>query len=28
MGLKLTCLKVWLEESGSGPEDGEADPEA
>uniref|UniRef100_A0A4X1T7X2 Uncharacterized protein n=2 Tax=Sus scrofa TaxID=9823 RepID=A0A4X1T7X2_PIG len=28
MGLKLTCLKVWLDESGSCPEDGEIDPEA
>uniref|UniRef100_A0AC11E3W3 Chromosome 16 open reading frame 74 n=2 Tax=Caprinae TaxID=9963 RepID=A0AC11E3W3_SHEEP len=28
MGLKLTCLKVWLDESGSCPEDGDLDPEA
>uniref|UniRef100_A0A8C7AS64 Chromosome 16 open reading frame 74 n=1 Tax=Neovison vison TaxID=452646 RepID=A0A8C7AS64_NEOVI len=28
MGLKLSCLKVWLEETGSCPEDGEIDPEA
>uniref|UniRef100_A0A673V3P4 Chromosome 16 open reading frame 74 n=1 Tax=Suricata suricatta TaxID=37032 RepID=A0A673V3P4_SURSU len=28
MGLKLSCLKVWLEEAGSHPEDGDLDPEA
>uniref|UniRef100_A0A7N5K171 Chromosome 16 open reading frame 74 n=1 Tax=Ailuropoda melanoleuca TaxID=9646 RepID=A0A7N5K171_AILME len=28
MGLKLSCLKVWLDETGSCPEDGEMDPEA
>uniref|UniRef100_A0A8C8Z3J3 Chromosome 16 open reading frame 74 n=1 Tax=Prolemur simus TaxID=1328070 RepID=A0A8C8Z3J3_PROSS len=28
MGLKLSCLKVWLDESGSCPDDGEIDPEA
>uniref|UniRef100_A0A9L0IRU1 Uncharacterized protein n=1 Tax=Equus asinus TaxID=9793 RepID=A0A9L0IRU1_EQUAS len=28
MGLKLSCLKVWLDETGSCTEDGEIDPEA
>uniref|UniRef100_A0A8D2JSS2 Chromosome 16 open reading frame 74 n=1 Tax=Sciurus vulgaris TaxID=55149 RepID=A0A8D2JSS2_SCIVU len=28
MGLRLSCLKVWLDETGSCPDDGEMDPEA
>uniref|UniRef100_A0A667H7T8 Uncharacterized protein n=2 Tax=Felidae TaxID=9681 RepID=A0A667H7T8_LYNCA len=28
MGLKLSCLKVWLDEAGPCPEDGDIDPEA
>uniref|UniRef100_A0A2K5LCD6 Chromosome 16 open reading frame 74 n=7 Tax=Cercopithecidae TaxID=9527 RepID=A0A2K5LCD6_CERAT len=28
MGLKMSCLKVWLDETGSCPDDGELDPEA
>uniref|UniRef100_A0A2K6E8J2 Chromosome 16 open reading frame 74 n=1 Tax=Macaca nemestrina TaxID=9545 RepID=A0A2K6E8J2_MACNE len=28
MWLKMSCLKVWLDETGSCPDDGELDPEA
>uniref|UniRef100_A0A8I3W0Y9 Uncharacterized protein n=1 Tax=Callithrix jacchus TaxID=9483 RepID=A0A8I3W0Y9_CALJA len=28
MGLNMSCLKVWLDETGSCPDDEEMDPEA